>query len=212
MVDGLLAGHGRFRSEFAADQRELLARLAREGQRPTTLLIGCADSRVIPELLTGAGPGDLFVVRNVANRVPPLGDLDSSVGAAVEFAIEQLGVSEIVVCGHDDCGGITAAFDELPGIQADSALARWLSDLGPAIQRARALAADRPAQLHRAAEEHVLDGLANLMTYPVVRQGVALGNLRLHAWVYAVADATLRVYDRATDAFGFPELPTQSSR
>ncbi len=201
MVDQLLAGHGRFKAAYATNRREFLARLAREGQRPTTLLIGCSDSRVIPELLTDAAPGELFVVRNVANRVPPLDDPDTSVGAALEFAVERLGVGEIVVCGHDDCGGVAAGLDRLRGIAPSSELAAWLSGLIPAIERGRARATDPAVQFARAVEENVLDGLANLMTYPAVAGGVAAGRLRLSAWVYDIGEAALRIYDAGLDEF-----------
>jgi carbonic anhydrase len=205
MVEELLSGHGRFRAEYVADERAFLERLAREGQRPSTLFIGCSDSRVIPELLTDAAPGQLFVVRNVANRVPILSDPDTSVGAAIEFAVDQLGVAEIVVCGHDLCGGLRAALDDLPGIAPDSELAAWLSGLTGAVDRARAVESEPAALLRRAVQENVLDGLADLMTYPTVAAGVATGRVRLHGWFYDLATATLQVYDAATDRFVQPQ-------
>lgn len=201
MVDDLLAGHGRFRAEYAANERAFLARLARSGQRPTTLFVGCSDSRVIPELLTDAAPGQLFVIRNVANRIPVREEADTSVGAAIEYAVEQLSVSEIVVCGHDDCGGVRAALDDLLGIPADSDLARWLGGLGAPVARARVATGDSSGRLRRAVEENVLDGVANLMTFPCVARGVEADHLRLHAWVYDLHDLTLRVFDADRDGF-----------
>jgi carbonic anhydrase len=201
MVEELLAGHGRFRAEYAAQEREFLANLAAAGQRPSALYIGCSDSRVIPELLTDAAPGELFVVRNVANIVPATEDQDRSMAAAIEFAVDQLGVSEVIVCGHDGCGGVTAAFDGFPGIAPDSELAGWLRGLLPAVARAKAQDPDPETQLRRAVEENVLEGIANLVTVPAIASAVRSGRLRLHGWVYNLHNATLRVYDASLDAF-----------
>jgi carbonic anhydrase len=201
MADELLAGHGRFRWGYAASQRELLARLHRDGQHPSTLFIGCSDSRVVPELLTDAAPGDLFIVRNVANRVPARGDPDSSVGAAIEFAVGQLGVRDVVVCGHDTCGGVMAVVGDLAGIPADSDLVRWLADLRPAVETVRAMELDPAEELPRAIEACALDSLANLTTYEPVSEGLAAGSLRIHAWVYSLETTELRTYDEDDHAF-----------
>jgi carbonic anhydrase len=201
MVDELLAGHGRFRAEYATAEREFLTRLAEEGQRPSALFVGCSDSRVIPELLTDAAPGELFVVRNVANQVPVHDDPDKSVAAAIEFAVGQLGVHEVIICGHDGCGGVKAAFDGLSRSEPNSDLAGWLHGLLPSIERARAFDPDRSVQLRRAVEENVLDGIANLMTFPTILTAVAAGQVRLHGWVYELHEATLRVFDAEHDGF-----------
>ena len=201
MVDSLLAGHGRFKTEYVAAERAFLDRLASAGQHPSALFIGCSDSRVIPELLTDAAPGELFVVRNVANRVPVRDDPDASVGAAIEFAVEHLHVREVIVCGHDQCGGVEAAFADLAGIRAGSELAGWLHHLRPAIERARAAETGRAEQLRRAVEENVLEGIASLATYEPLGAAVAEGRVHLHGWVYRLADASLRAYDATLDRF-----------
>ena len=201
MVEELLAGHGRFRAEYAAQERAFLAHLAAAGQRPSALFIGCSDSRVIPELLTNAAPGELFVVRNVANIVPAREAQDRSIAAAIEFAVGQLGVHEVIVCGHDGCGGVQAVLDGLPGIDPDSELAGWLRGLLPAVTRARATDLEPDGQLRLAVEENVLEGIANLVTVPALATALRAGRLRLHAWVYDLHNATLRVYDAPQDAF-----------
>lgn len=201
MVEELLAGHGRFRAEYATAERAFLERLAVEGQRPSALFIGCSDSRVVPELLTDASPGELFVVRNVANHVPIHDDPDRSIGAAIEFAVGQLSVREVIVCGHDGCGGVKAALDGLSDIEPDSELAAWLHGLLPPVARARAFDADPSVQFRRAVEENVLEGIANLMTMPSVAASVAAGQVRLHGWVYGLHEGTLRVYDAEQDGF-----------
>ncbi len=201
MVEELLAGHGRFRAEYAAQERAFLAHLAATGQHPSALFIGCSDSRVIPELLTNAAPGELFVVRNVANLVPVRDNQDRSIAAAIEFAVGQLHVREVIVCGHDGCGGVQAAFDGMPGIEPDSELAGWLRGLQPAVARARASDLDPDAQLRLAVEENVLEGIANLVTVPVLATALRDGRVRLHGWVYDLSSSTLRVYDAPQDAF-----------
>lgn len=131
MVEELLAGHGRFRAEYVAEERGFLERLAEEGQRPSALFIGCSDSRVIPELLTGAVPGELFVVRNVANLIPPRSDPDRSIGAAIEYAVDQLGIREVIVCGHEECGGAGQRSTDCPASRPGRNLRAGWSDCSP---------------------------------------------------------------------------------
>ena len=204
MVEELLAGHGRFRAAYAADEREFLRRLASEGQRPQALFIGCSDSRVVPELLTGARPGDLFVVRNIANRVPPWRERDDGVAAAVEFALEQLGTPDVIVCGHDGCGGVSAALEPQPSGSSRSRLDRWIRGITPAVARAREAGGTREQLLRRAVEENVLEGLADLAAYPAVARARSIGRVRLHGWVYDLAEALVRVYDPVRDRFVLP--------
>jgi carbonic anhydrase len=201
MAEELLAGHSRFRATYAADEREFLRRLADEGQRPRALFIGCSDSRVVPELLTGARPGDLFVVRNIANRVPAWSERDDGVAAAIEFALEQLGTPDLIVCGHDGCGGVSAALDLRPPGRSRSRLDRWLRGIEPAVARARQVGGTREQVLSRAVEENVLEGLTSLAAYPAVARAQSAGRVRLHGWVYDLVEAAVRVYDPARDEF-----------
>ncbi len=200
MVQDLLHGHGRFRAEYAADERAYLERLAVEGQRPGAMFVGCSDSRVVPELLTGAEPGQLFVVRNVANVVPPSGGQAVSVGAALEFAVGHLRVANLIVCGHDRCGGIEALIDGI-SLVGEPSLADWLEPARAPVERARASGLDREAQVRRAVEESVLEQLANALSYPVVRAARAAGRLDLHGWVYDVHALELRVFEAGRDSF-----------
>jgi len=201
MADELLADHRRVRAAYSADEREFLRRLAREPQRPRALLIGCSDSRVVPEQLTGARPGDLFVVRNIANRVPPWRERDRAVAAAVEFALEVLGTPDVIVCGHDGCRGVSAALDRGPAGGGGSRLEQWVRGLEPAVTRARAAGAFGERLLTRAVEQNVLENLANLAAYPTVARALPAGRVRLHGWVYDLATAAVRVYDPVREVF-----------
>lgn len=193
----LLRGHAHFRREYVAHSREFLQSLASEHQSPDALYIGCADSRVIPELLTSSAPGELFVIRNIANLVPPAARASSSVGAALEYALDALHVGHVVVCGHYGCGGVKAMIDGIDGTRWPE-LQAWIADA--AVANAAARGENTPDQWRRAVEENVLDQLANLSTYPIVREKLDAGALTLHGWVYDLHGGLL-VYDDDAEAF-----------
>ena len=141
------------------------------------------------------------MVRNIANRVPAWGDHDDGVAAAVEFALEQLGAPDVIVCGHDGCGGVSAALDLRPPGRPRSRLDRWIRGIEPAVARARGAGGAGGHLLPRAVEENVLEGLANLAGYPVVARALSAGRVRLHGWVYDLVEALIRVYDPGQDRF-----------
>ncbi len=188
----LLRGHATFRREYVARSRGFLAELASEHQSPDALYIGCADSRVVPELLTSSAPGELFVIRNVANLVPASGPGSASVGAALEYGLGALGVGHIVVCGHYGCGGVKAMIDGVDRV-AMPELHRWIADAAVVNSSARD-GSGGEGQWRRAVEENVLDQLANLTTYPCVQAGLDAQRLQLHGWVYDLRGG-LYVYD-----------------
>jgi carbonic anhydrase len=206
LVDVLLKGHREFARRYVTEEREFLARLASQGQSPSTLFIGCSDSRVVPELLTASSPGDLFVVRNVANLVPPFVHADASVGAALEYAVGHLGVAHVVVCGHVGCGGVRAAMDKDSHAHALPSLGEWLRiiDLGTSSIGDASLSIETRWGL--AVEENVLDQLANLATYPVVLEALEGGRLTMHAWVYDIQDGGLSVWNPQTARFEPAEI------
>lgn len=200
MSTHLLRGHDRFQTDYAIRERQYLKGLA-AGQSPSALYISCSDSRVVPELLTGSRPGDLFVVRNVANVVPRADEPGTkSVGASVEFAVNVLKVPHIVVCGHYGCGGINAALEGLDKLEGMSCLQEWLTRVEPAALKAKAAGIAADELLGYAIEENVLDQMLNLMTYPCVREGVEAGTLDIHAWVYDFTGG-LVVYDAPSRNF-----------
>ena len=126
----ILSGIGRFRDHYQQNLT-LFERLATQGQAPAVLWIGCSDSRVVPEVITSAEPGELFVLRNIANVIPPYGTGETSAGAAIEYAIRHLHVSHAVVCGHTDCGGIKALGKPLD-MGHEPHVVRWLEHARPA--------------------------------------------------------------------------------
>ena len=192
MPDDLLERLRRFQTDAFPLQRSHFRMLVDDGQHPTTLFIGCSDSRLVPYLLTGTGPGELFLVRNVGAFVPPY---DGSAGfhgtaAAIEFAVLNLQVARIVVCGHSHCGGIRALYGDVDSRATN--LARWL-DLGR--EAVLPVAEPGPEVLRRTEQRAVVLQLERLMDYPMVRERVEARQLSLHGWHYVIEDGEVHVFD-----------------
>jgi carbonic anhydrase len=198
MPDELLERLRRFQTDAFPLQRSLFKHLVDDGQHPTTLFIGCSDSRLVPYLLTGAGPGELFLVRNVGAFVPPYDQSQGFHGtaAAIEFAVLNLQVHRIVVCGHSHCGAIRALYGEVPA--AAQNLARWL-DLGR--EAALPVAEPGPEVLRRTEQRAIVLQLERLMAYPMVRDRVDAGALTLHGWHYVIEDGEIHVFDVGVGQF-----------
>jgi carbonic anhydrase len=155
---------------------------------------------VVPEYLTSAGFGDLFVLRNIANFVPEKGQADASVGAAIDYAIGPLKVPDIIVCGHYGCGGVEAALKSLEPLKSFPSLYRWLGEVAPGVRRV--LGQGTPAEVwRRGVEENVLQSLENLITYDVVRSALESGAVRLHAWIYDIYGTRISALDPASGRF-----------
>ena len=195
----VLAGIGHFQEHFE-ENREQYERLAVMGQHPEVFFVTCCDSRVMPELITGAKAGDLFVARSLANVIPPYGTGALAVGAAVEYAVLYLGVEHVVICGHTDCGGIRA-LDEPPDWSRAPHIARWIDYARPA--KTKVEASGVPAEAHHLAtvRENVLLQLENLRSYDPVRGGERVGTLALHGWVYHLETGDIDAYDPQRDAW-----------
>ncbi|MDO9286767.1 MAG: carbonic anhydrase [Aquabacterium sp.] len=192
MPDELLQRLRNFHDDAFPQHRSHFRMLVDDGQHPTTLFIGCSDSRLVPYLLTGTGPGELFLVRNVGAFVPPY---DGSAGfhgtaAAIEFAVLNLQVSRIIVCGHSHCGGIRALYGE--SHPAARNLAQWL-ELGR--EAALPVAEPGPEVLRRTEQRAVVLQLERLMDYPMVRERVEAQQLSLHGWHYVLEDGEVHVFD-----------------
>ena len=201
-IQHLIAGYHSYRAETWPKLRTLHQRLAR-GQRPRALVIGCSDSRVDPATIFDADPGELFIIRNVANLAPPyeIGGGYHGTSAAIEFAVVNLEVDTILVLGHAQCGGVAAAL--APKAKATTSfLDAWIDLLEPARRRIEGHSGDP----HEALEhESIRVTLENLMTFPFVRQRVEAGALALVGARYGVADGTLELMDSDTGKFAMVE-------
>jgi len=202
----LIEGVHKFRAEEFRRYRELFRSLARQGQNPHTLFITCSDSRVLAELITQSKPGDLFVVKNVGNIVPPATVTGStnSTAAAIEFAVEVLRVGDIVVCGHSQCGAMDALMHPGEALHSMPNLDEWLRVAGPVRQmilREYKHLADDADRTLAAAEENVLFALENLRSYPVVQRRLSDGSLHLHGWFFKIATAELFAFDPEANQF-----------
>lgn len=200
MSDNLIRGLRQFRREAFPGYREHFRELVASGQRPGTLFIGCSDSRVLPDLLTASGPGDLFVSRNVGALVPPH-DPDAGeheAAAAIEYAVSVLAVRDIVVCGHTHCGAVRALY-EPPDVPAPN-LERWLDLARPAALPADGGAPDEDT-LRETERRSVALQLERLADYPVVRERVEAGKLALHGWHYILEEGRVDALDVESGAF-----------
>lgn len=189
----LLDGVRRYQRRIRARYSRRFATLA-DRQAPLALFVTCADSRVVPNLIASADPGELFVVRNIANLVPPCEEAtDASVPAAIAYAVEVLEVADVVVCGHSSCGGMKALLGPPP---ADPHLARWLDHARPALEVLRTrgpLDPSRPVH-DQLSQTSALRQLGHLATYPCVRDRLDRGAIRLHAWWFDIATGTALAY------------------
>ena len=198
IIDGVL----KFQREVFRNRKALFRELS-IAQSPEALFIGCADSRVVPEMLTQQGPGGLFVVRNAGNIVPPYSNAPGGVTASIEYAVSVLGIPDIVLCGHSGCGAMTAILSDKKQLDSLPAVAKWLhyadaardavADAGPFETAAQKL----DALVH----ENVLAQLDNLLTHPCVARAIEAKQLRLHGWVYDMTEGLVETYDAQVGAF-----------
>jgi carbonic anhydrase len=197
MDDAFLQRLRRFRTEQFPHRAAQFRELVERGQHPSTLFIGCSDSRLVPYLLTGMGPGELFIVRNVGALVPPADGLHGLHGTAagIEFAVLALKVRHIVVCGHSHCGAMRALYEDTPAEAVH--LAAWLD-----LAREAALpVCPCDAALRRTEQRSVVLQLERLMGYPMVRRRVERGELALHGWHYVIEDGEVHVLDLDSGRF-----------
>ena len=200
----MLDGYRSFRTQRLPTEQSRYRELSERGQSPEVMVIGCCDSRVSPEVIFDAKPGELFVVRNIANLVPvyaPDGGAHG-VSAALEFAVQVLGVKHIVVLGHAQCGGIRAFIDKIAPLSPGDFIGRWMSMFikpGEIVeQREHETMQDFATRIEKAA---VLRSLENLMTFPYVQILVECGKLKLHGAYFGVAEGSLFVLDKTTKEF-----------
>ena len=204
LPDRLIDGYRNFATQRLPGEQSRYRELAERGQSPDVMVIGCCDSRVSPEMIFDAGPGELFVVRNVANLVPsysPDGG-QHGVSAALEFAVQVLKVKHIVVLGHEQCGGVRAFAEEGQPLSPGDFIGQWMALMGPAAAMAGPRGADSfPDFLRRLEQASVAKSLDNLMTFPCVRILVERGRLSLHGAYFGVASGALSMLDRQSGKF-----------
>ena len=197
----ILNGVRRFQRDVFPRERPLFRRLA-SGQNPEALFLTCADSRIVPDLITQTGPGDLFICRNAGNIAPPYGEAAGGVSATIEYAVVGLRVRDIVVCGHSHCGAMMAILrpEQLRSMPSVSA---WLSH----ADRARLIVEEHHADLsdeekiEMLTQQNVLGQIDHLRTYPSVASTMLKGELRLHGWVYHIETGVVKAYDPSTGSF-----------
>ena len=210
----IIAAYSSFLGDRFPSERSRFAALAEAGQRPEVMIIGCCDSRVSPEVIFDASPGELFVVRNVANLVPPYapdGDYHGT-SAALEFAVQALQVKHIVVLGHAHCGGIRAFADDAAPLSAGDFIGKWMTMIAPAAERLGPRGGDMADYLARLERAAIAQSLTNLMTFPYVAERVGKGRLALHGAYFGVATGVLLVRDPESGAFApVAEAPTRGA-
>lgn len=202
--DQLVAGFKRFREQSLADKDAQFHDLVQFGQTPSTLVVGCCDSRVDPALILDCAPGDLFVIRNVANLVPPAENQGQYHGtsAALEFGVRNLAVQHIIVLGHAQCGGIHALLEG--GVaQDDTFIAEWMKIADAARKQIEQEFSGASSEVrHRACEQQaILVSLGNLMTFSWIRERVEQGSLTLHGWYFDIEHGELLGYNPASGRF-----------
>ena len=200
----LLEGYRAFATQRLPAEQSRYRELSERGQSPEVMVIGCCDSRVSPEVIFDVGPGELFVLRNIANLVPIYQPDENAhgVSAALEFAVTVLHVKHIVILGHAQCGGIRAFVDKIEPLSPGDFIGRWMSMFikpGEVVeQRAHESMTDFVTRIEKAA---VFRSIENLMTFPFVRTRVESGELQLHGAYFGVAEGSLFVLDRETKQF-----------
>ncbi len=199
----LEAGIHQFQGNYFASNRELFERLSEHGQRPETLFITCCDSRVVPNLITSAAPGELFILRNVGNIVPSVArGVLGGISAAIEYAVELLEVDNIIVCGHTQCGAIDAILNpasvaHLPFVK------RWLGESStiPKLIEERYGYLEGEARRTAAVQENVLVQLENLRSFESVTRRLDAGTLKISGWVFKIATGDVFGYDPGSEQF-----------
>jgi carbonic anhydrase len=194
-LEKLINGLHSFQQNYFRDQRPLFERLAK-GQSPEALFITCSDSRIDPNLITQAQPGDLFIIRNAGNLIPPYGAMDGGNVASIEYAVAALKVKDIIVCGHSHCGAMGAILDP-DSLEGLPAMRKWLDN---AAATRRIMAENYPdldesRRLLTTVEENVLVQIENLRTHPSVAARLGRNDLKLHAWVYKIESGEVFHYN-----------------
>lgn len=203
VLEQLKAGIRQFQTSIYPEMAEMYHKAASEPQEPHTFFVACADSRVDPELITQSKPGELFVLRNIGNLIPPYGEMMGGVSAVVEYAVSLLKVKHIVICGHADCGAMKGLLAP-DSVTPMPAVKNWLKNAAAAMSVAEALGEEQEEQLkfmRRVTEQNVLLQIQHLRTHPSVAGAIAREELTISGWVYEIGTAEVRIWDEAAKEF-----------
>jgi len=205
-MDNLIQGYQEFRDHYFTGKGLIFDKLVREGQQPKTLIIACSDSRVDPAIVLNCEPGDLFVVRNVANLVPPYENDNTYHGtsAALEFGICMLGIRHVIVFGHTQCGGIRALVDDSDNTLKDkSFILKWVDLAQPAQRFVKENHAELSLdeRVNLCGQYALIHSLKNLRTFPWIQQRIETGHLSLHAWFFDLAKGLITAFDETQNCF-----------
>jgi carbonic anhydrase len=202
IINNLIRGNKLFQKYHIEDFKEDLEYSIENGQRPEVLLISCCDSRVTTDFMFGNKPGDLFVIRNIGNFVPPYNYFqeNTSTEAAIEYAISILNVSNIIVCGHSNCGACESLYKEIP--KENTNIIKWL-ELGRGIKEYTLKRKYKDEkELYQATEKNsIVFQLKNLLSYPLIKDKVDNNTLSIHGWYYNLSDGKISIYDNKKDIF-----------
>jgi carbonic anhydrase len=204
-IKSLASGHHKFQEQNFKQNEKRFKTLVENGQTPKALFIGCSDSRVGPEIITGSNPGDLFIVRNIGNFVAPFKPDEEfhATAAAIEYAVGVLEISDIIICGHSHCGAIHSLFKHIPMNQDVMHTIKWLELGNEAKDYTISVMpkATKDEQIAFTEQVSVLFQLDNIMTYPIVKKRVDEGKLFLHGWFYDITTGVISSYDDENSSF-----------
>lgn len=196
-MENLISGAIKFMQQDFKEHKELFESL-KNRQNPHTLFIGCSDSRVIPNLITNTGPGELFVIRNIANIIPPyrIGEDFLSTTSAIEYALNSLHIKNIIVCGHSNCGGCNALYYADEELSKIPNVKKWLTLLEPIKQNIKSISKNDTAMRSWLTEKlNLVNSLQNILTYPGVEEALSQGKIELHAWYYIIETGEIYEYN-----------------
>ncbi|MGH2268123.1 carbonic anhydrase [Campylobacter taeniopygiae] len=196
-MENLISGAIKFMQQDFKEHKELFESL-KNRQNPHTLFIGCSDSRVIPNLITNTGPGELFVIRNIANIIPPyrIGEDFLSTTSAIEYALNSLHIKNIIVCGHSNCGGCNALYYADEELSKIPNVKKWLTLLEPIKQNIKSISKNDIAMRSWLTEKlNLVNSLQNILTYPGVEEALSQGKIELHAWYYIIETGEIYEYN-----------------
>jgi carbonic anhydrase len=202
----LLKGLHKFQSSYFPENQGIFEQLA-EGQKPRVLFITCSDSRIVPHLITQSGVGELFVIRNAGNLVPPFGAANGGEGAAIEYAIHVLGIEQVIICGHSNCGAMKGLLN-LEKLRTEMPLVyEWLQHAESTRRLIHENYADKKGDelLAITMAENVVSQIENLKTYPVIRSKLHQNKMSIYGWIYDIETGEVLAYDAVTDDFEVPQ-------